>query len=70
MTTPFECAEFPVRSVDFGAATQYADGHLTVNLDENVRKILEITRLDHSFECCDDLIAALKTMRWQRAQGR
>lgn len=32
-------------------------------LDENVRKILEITRLDHRFECHDDLTSALKTMR-------
>jgi anti-anti-sigma factor len=41
-----------------------------VNLDEHCRKIMEITRLDHSFECCEDMLAALKTMRWQRAQGR
>ena len=34
-----------------------------VNLDENVKKILEITRLDHRFECPGDLAAALKTMR-------
>ncbi|HEV2293488.1 MAG TPA: STAS domain-containing protein [Tepidisphaeraceae bacterium] len=34
-----------------------------VNLDENVRKILEITRLEHRFECQPDLAAALKTMR-------
>ncbi len=34
-----------------------------VNLDENCRKILEITRLEHRFECHDDLAAALKTMR-------
>lgn len=34
-----------------------------VNLDDNVRKILEITRLDHRFECPPDLAAALKTMR-------
>jgi anti-anti-sigma factor len=34
-----------------------------VNLDENCRKILEITRLEHRFECHDDLTAALKTMR-------
>ena len=33
------------------------------NLDENCRKILEITRLDHRFECQDDLPTALKTMR-------
>ena len=33
------------------------------NLDENVRKILEITRLEHRFECLADLPAALKTMR-------
>jgi anti-anti-sigma factor len=31
--------------------------------DENVRKILEITRLDHRFECHPDLTAALKNMR-------
>ena len=34
-----------------------------VNLDEHCRKILEITRLDHRFECHGDLAAALKTMR-------
>jgi anti-sigma B factor antagonist len=32
-------------------------------LDENLKKILEITRLEHSFECHDDLTKALKTMR-------
>ena len=34
-----------------------------VNLDDNVKKILEITRLDHRFECPADLATALKTMR-------
>ncbi len=34
-----------------------------INVDENCRKILEITRLDNRFECCSDLAAALKTMR-------
>jgi len=34
-----------------------------VNLDENCRKILEITRLEHRFECQPDLAAALKNMR-------
>ena len=34
-----------------------------VNLDENCRKILELTRLDHRFECHGDLPTALKTMR-------
>ena len=34
-----------------------------VNLDENCKKILEITRLDHRFECQVDLPTALKTMR-------
>jgi len=34
-----------------------------VNLDENCRKILEITRLEHRFECHPDLAAALKNMR-------
>jgi anti-anti-sigma factor len=33
------------------------------NLDENLRKILEITRLEHRFECHADLAMALKTMR-------
>jgi anti-anti-sigma factor len=33
------------------------------NLDENCRKILEITRLEHRFECHNDLTGALKTMR-------
>ena len=33
------------------------------NLDDNCRKILEITRLQHRFECCPDLASALKTMR-------
>lgn len=32
-------------------------------LDENCRKILEITRLEHRFECHAELPAALKTMR-------
>lgn len=34
-----------------------------VNLDENCRKILEITRLEHRFECHAELAGALKTMR-------
>ncbi len=34
-----------------------------INMDENCRKILEITRLEHRFECHGDLTAALKTMR-------
>jgi len=34
-----------------------------INLDENCRKILEVTRLEHRFECHGDLSAALKTMR-------
>ena len=34
-----------------------------VKLDENCRKILEITRLEHRFECHAELAAALKTMR-------
>lgn len=34
-----------------------------VNVDENVRKILEITRLEPRFECHADLAGALKTMR-------
>ncbi|MCC6422652.1 MAG: STAS domain-containing protein [Phycisphaerales bacterium] len=33
------------------------------NLDENCRKIIEITRLEHRFECHPDLAAALKNMR-------
>jgi anti-anti-sigma factor len=33
------------------------------NLDENCRKILQITRLDHRFEMHGDLVGALKTMR-------
>ncbi|HEY1628609.1 MAG TPA: STAS domain-containing protein [Tepidisphaeraceae bacterium] len=33
------------------------------NLDENMRKILEMTRLEHRFECHPDLESALKTMR-------
>jgi anti-anti-sigma factor len=32
-------------------------------LDENVKKILEVTRLDHQFQCHGDLTSALKTMR-------
>jgi anti-anti-sigma factor len=32
------------------------------NLDENCRKILELTRLEHRFECHAELAAALKTM--------
>jgi len=34
-----------------------------VGLDESCRKILEITRLEHRFECQSDLATALKTMR-------
>lgn len=34
-----------------------------VHLDDNCRKILEITRLEHRFECHPDLPSALKTMR-------
>ena len=34
-----------------------------VNLDENCRKILEITRLEPRFESHPDLDSALKTMR-------
>lgn len=34
-----------------------------INLDENVRKILEVTRLEPRFESCRDLATALKTMR-------
>ena len=33
-----------------------------VHLDDNCRKILEITRLEHRFECHADLAGALKTM--------
>ena len=33
-----------------------------INLDDNCRKILEITRLEHRFECHADLAGALKTM--------
>ena len=34
-----------------------------INVDDNCRKILEITRLDAKFECAGDLPSALKTMR-------
>jgi anti-anti-sigma factor len=34
-----------------------------VNLDASLKTILEITRLEHRFECRDDLATALKTMR-------
>ncbi len=34
-----------------------------INLDDNCRKILEITRLEHRIEMHDDLAGALKTMR-------
>jgi anti-anti-sigma factor len=34
-----------------------------INLDENCKKILEITRLEPRFECHPDLPSALKTMR-------
>jgi anti-anti-sigma factor len=34
-----------------------------VGLDENLKKILEITRLEQRFECHKDLTSALKTMR-------
>jgi anti-anti-sigma factor len=33
------------------------------NMDENVRKILEMTRLEHRFETHPELAAALKSMR-------
>jgi anti-sigma B factor antagonist len=33
------------------------------SLDENMKKILEITRLEQRFECHPDLASALKTMR-------
>ena len=33
------------------------------HLDENFKKILQITRLESRFECQDDLAAALKMMR-------
>src|ERR1700749_3329111 len=33
------------------------------HLDENMQKILEMTRLEHRFECHADLESALKTMR-------
>jgi anti-sigma B factor antagonist len=32
-------------------------------LDEHCRKILEMTRLDHRFECCADLADAMKNMQ-------
>lgn len=32
-------------------------------LDENVKKILQITRLEHLFDCHPDLTTALKTMK-------
>jgi anti-anti-sigma factor len=34
-----------------------------VHLDENCRKILEVTRLEHRFECHGELAGALKMMR-------
>ncbi len=34
-----------------------------VGLDENCRKIMEITRLDHRLECHDNLESAVKTLR-------
>ena len=34
-----------------------------VNLDENLRKIMEITRLAHRFDATGDLAGALKAMR-------
>lgn len=34
-----------------------------VHLDDHCRKILEITRLEHRFQCHADLAGALKTMR-------
>jgi anti-anti-sigma factor len=39
-------------------------GHVKLaNLDENLKKILEMTRLGQRFECHADLAMALKTMR-------
>jgi anti-anti-sigma factor len=34
-----------------------------INLDDNCRKVLEITRLEPKFESCRDLAGALKSMR-------
>ena len=31
-------------------------------LDDNCRTILQVTRLDHRFDCCGDVAAALKLM--------
>ena len=35
---------------------------MLAGLDENCRKILELTRLDHRFECHHQLASALKAM--------
>jgi anti-anti-sigma factor len=35
---------------------------MLAGLDANCRKVLQITRLDHRFECHDDLASALKGM--------
>lgn len=32
-------------------------------LDENLRKIMEVTRLEHRFQCHPDITSAVKTMR-------
>jgi anti-anti-sigma factor len=41
-----------------------SDGQLKLaGLDANMKKILEVTRLDHRFQCAPDVPTALKTMR-------
>ena len=45
------------RSEDLFGQTKLA------GIDDNCKKILEITRLEHRFECQQDLAAALKMMR-------
>jgi anti-anti-sigma factor len=41
---------------------QRAGRLMLAGLDANCRKVLQITRLDHRFECHDDLTSALKGM--------
>ncbi len=41
-----------------------SDGQLKLaGMNLNLKKILEVTRLDHRFQCAPDVASALKTMR-------
>jgi len=48
------------------AGVKNAEAHAVplklARLNSNCRLILELTRLEHRFDCCEDLASALKTM--------